>query len=420
MILLIVKIALFFLFLACVGFFSGIETALTSLTTATLRRAREQHPDQEPFLAFWETRPNEVLATILVGTNLVLVGTSVLATSVALDVAALFDISQNFALIGVPAVAVTGTLIFGEIVPKIVSRYRAEQVSLFGLPYIVKLNSLLGPVNTFLIRFSEAILSVFGREKLKESPFIRTEELRLLLSSEDTLPLSGPARRLMCNILDFGKLKIRQVMKPRAEMQSVNLDQEPKKVIEQIIEKEYSRVPVYRGSLDNIVGIIYSRDLALAWRGGALFLIDDLIRPVHFIHGSARVDQVLREFKTSHHHMALVVDEFGATIGLVTIEDLVEEIVGEIWDEYDIQVKTILPLPDGGWLVRAGESLSKVNDELKLDLPANDFATVSGWVLDLFGRIPRIGDTVAWGTLVVEIADADKKKVLRVKIKKAL
>jgi CBS domain containing-hemolysin-like protein len=207
-------------------------------------------------------------------------------------------------------------------------------------------------------------------------------------------------------------------MVPRTEIHAVNLDQDPKLVVQQIIEKEYSRVPVYRGNLDNVVGIIYSRDLALAWRGGSLFLIDDLVRPAYFVPESARVDRVLREFKTGHHHMALVVDEFGSTIGLATIEDLVEEIVGEIWDEYDIQEKTIMPLPDGATLVRAAESLAKVNDELKLNLPAGDFATVSGWVLDLFGRIPKSGETVTWGDLTIEIVDADKKKIQRVKIKK--
>ncbi len=116
--------------------------------------------------------------------------------------------------------------------------------------------------------------------------------------------------------------------------------------------------------------------------------------------------------------MAVVVDEFGSTAGLATIEDLVEEIVGEIWDEYDIQEKTIFPMPDGSYLVRASESLAGINDELGLNLPAAEFATVSGWALDLFGRIPKIGETVRWDKLELEIVDADKKKILRVKIKK--
>jgi CBS domain containing-hemolysin-like protein len=207
-------------------------------------------------------------------------------------------------------------------------------------------------------------------------------------------------------------------MVPKASMHAVNLDQPPATVIEQIIEKQYSRVPVYRGNIDNIVGIIYSRDLALAWRGGSLFLLEDLIRPAYFVPNTARVDQVLREFKNGHHHLAIVVDEFGSTVGEATIEDIVEEIVGDIWDEYDIQEKTIIPQPDGSTLIRAGESLDAVNDQLKLNLPAQDFATVSGWVLDMFGRIPRQGESMRWGNIEIEIVDADKKKIMRVKIRK--
>jgi CBS domain containing-hemolysin-like protein len=158
--------------------------------------------------------------------------------------------------------------------------------------------------------------------------------------------------------------------------------------------------------------------LNLALRRESLVLIEDLIRPAYFVPESARIDKVLREFKSGHQHMAIVVDEYGQTVGLATIEDLVEEIVGEIWDEYDMQEKTIFPLPDGFYILRAGESLDKVNDELKLNLPANEFNTVSGWVLDLFGRIPRKDETVFWGDVEVVVVDASKKRVIKVKVRK--
>jgi CBS domain containing-hemolysin-like protein len=415
--IIIAKIILFLLFLSGMAFFAGSETALTSLSTISLRRLKGAFPARERFIAFWEERPNELLATILVATNVALVGTSVTATSFAVDLSEHFGFSRQLMLTLVPAAVVLITLLFGDLLPKIFSRYKADSVAVAALPVLVGLNAVFEPLNRFLIRISEMVIGIFGR-RAKETPFLKPEELRFLLSSEETLPLPTTTRRMLRNILDFGNTKIRKVMIPRSEIQAVDLEQDPQAVIAQIIEKEYSRVPVYRGNLDNIVGIIYSKDLALAWRGGSLFLIDDLIRPVYFVPGSARIDQVLREFKTGHHHLALVVDEFGSTIGLATSEDLVEEIVGEIWDEYDIQEKNILPLPEGGFLVRAGESLAHVNDELKLNLPTKEFATVSGWVLDLFGKIPKIGETVRWDALEIEVADADKKKILRVKIRK--
>ncbi|MHB9154350.1 MAG: hemolysin family protein, partial [Endomicrobiales bacterium] len=367
---------------------------------------------------FWETKPNEVLATILLGTNFALIATAVLATSIAIDLSHLFSLSPSVMIPVFSVGSIIVTLVGGDVAPKIFSRYKSEGVSVAGLPFLVALSKRSRSLNAFLLALSERIIGIFGQQATREKPFLQPDELRVLLTSDETLPLSTPERKMMRNILDFGKRRISRVMIPREKIQAVNLDQDPQKIIEQIIEKEYSRIPVYRGNLDNIVGIIYSRDLTLAWRGGSLFVINDLIRPAYFVPESARVDQVLREFRTGHQHMAVVVDEFGSAIGLATIEDLVEEIVGEIWDEYDIQEKAVFPMPDGSCLVRASESLDKVNEELGVNLPAAEFSTVSGWVLDIFGRIPRIGDTARWGNLEIEIVDADKKKILRVKIKK--
>jgi CBS domain containing-hemolysin-like protein len=416
MIVIGIKIILYLLFMLMLAFFAGTETALTSLSTVSLSTLKSAFPRRKKHFTYWEDKPNEILATLLVGTNLALVATGVVSTSLAIDIAVRFVVRQPLTLVVVTVVSILGTLILGDIIPKIFSRYRAENVAVFGLPFLVRLAKILSSFNRFLLRICERILGMFGQRATKEKPFMQPDELKVLLLSDETLPLSSPARTMMKNIIDFGKTRISHVMIPRERIQAVNLDQEPQKIIEQIIEKEYSRVPVYRENLDNIVGIIYSKDLALAWRGESLFLIDDLIRPAYFVPDSARIDQVLREFKRGHQHLALVVDEFGSVIGLATIEDLMEEIVGEIWDEYDIQETTILPSPDGGFLVRAGEPLAKLSGELGINLPISDFSTVSGWVLDLFGRIPKIGDVIRWGNLEIEIVDADKKRVLRIKI----
>jgi len=417
-IIIALKIAMFLISLTMLAYFAGTETALTSLPTISITKIKKERPSFADSLGFWETKPNEVFATILVGTNLCLVANGVIATSIAVDLLGYTAISRSVIFAAASLCSITLTLVIGDIVPKIYSRYKPEAVTLFGLPLLVWFAGKFEGFNRFVIELSESILSLFGQRSSKEKPFLQPEELKILLTSDESIPLSMPARKMMKNIIDFAKTRVSQVMIPRDKIAAVNLDQPHEQVIQQIIEKEYSRVPVYRGNLDNIVGIIYSKDLALAWRGGSLFVIDDLIRPAYFVPGSARVDKVLREFKTGHQHMAIVVGEFGVPIGLATIEDLVEEIVGEIWDEYDIQEKTILPLPEGGWMVKAGESLKKVNDELNLGLPANDFDTLNGWALDLFGKIPRAGESVRWGSLEVEVTDADKKKILRLKIKK--
>ncbi|MGA2090672.1 MAG: hemolysin family protein [Endomicrobiales bacterium] len=418
MILFIAKVLMFFIFLVLIAVFAGMETALTSLSTISLRRIREANPRLAGYFAYWQEHPNEYIATMMVVTNLAMIGATVAVTASLLDAITLFHWPRLITLSVGPLAAVGVILLLGEIIPKISGRYASERVAVKGIVIIAKSNQYLGRVNTVLVAIAERIIALLGQRSSREPAFLRPDELKFLLSSEQTLPLPKSTRQLMRNILGFSKTRISHVMVPKASMHAVNLDQPPATVIEQIIEKQYSRVPVYRGNIDNIVGIIYSRDLALAWRGGSLFLLEDLIRPAYFVPNTARVDQVLREFKNGHHHLAIVVDEFGSTVGEATIEDIVEEIVGDIWDEYDIQEKTIIPQPDGSTLIRAGESLDAVNDQLKLNLPAQDFATVSGWVLDMFGRIPRQGESMRWGNIEIEIVDADKKKIMRVKIRK--
>ncbi|MFC1501438.1 hemolysin family protein [Elusimicrobiota bacterium] len=420
MTIIIIKICIVVFLLILSAFFSASEISLTSLSILSIRNIKDRFQKMRKYLEFWENKPNEILSTILVGNNIAGIGMSVVAASISFDVIYRFNLPKEYVLVAVPFVVTLIILLFGEIGPKVLGRYNAGKFTVFGLPILYNLNVLFKPVNKFSIKLAEINLSIFGKKNAKEDPFLRSDEIQFLLSSENTIPLPDQARRIMKNVLEFGDTRISHVMVPKSEIRAVDLNQDTKKAIEQIIDTGYSRVPVFRENIDNIVGIIYSRDLALAWRDGSLFLIDDLIRPAYFVPESAHIDKVLREFKTAHHHMALVVDEFGSMVGLATIEDLVEELVGEIWDEYDIQEKKIINLPDGSYLFRAMESLSYINDELKLGLPEDDFSTVNGWIMDLFGRIPKTGESIRWDKILVEIVSADKKKILKVKIKKTL
>ena len=415
------KLILFILSIISIAFFAGAEIALTSMNSLTFSVLKDKYPRSKRWILLWEEHPNEILASILIGTNLSMVGTAVLGSSIALDLSTCVVLKMSYEVIAlITSIAVIAiTLLFGELIPKITSRYFPERVSLLVLPILGPMSHVVYPISRFLIRVSEKLIWLFDRKKSHETPFIRPEELKVLLLNDETLPLSKPARNIISNIIDFRQTRISKIMVPRTEIQTVNLNQSAENVIEQIIEKGFSRIPVYRDSVDNIVGIIYSKDVILAWRDGTLFLLEDLLRPVYFVPSSAKIDHVLREFKKGHQHMAVVVDEFGSTVGLATIEDIVEEIVGEIWDESDdVHAKGIFSMPDNTYLIKATETLTNVNHELKLSLPSQEFATVSGWVLDLFGKIPHPGEKATWGELEVEIIDADKRKVQKIQIKK--
>ena len=163
----------------------------------------------------------------------------------------------------------------------------------------------------------------------------------------------------------------------KSEILAVNIEQPREKLMNEIIDTQFSRIPVYRDSIDNIIGIVTAKDIAMAWRNGEVLAIEDLIRPVYYVPETAYVKQILTEFKKGKDHMAIVVDEFGSTIGLVTMEDLLEEIVGEVWDEYDEKDGNIKMLTDGKYLINGYESISDVNDELKLNIPENHFSTIN-------------------------------------------
>lgn len=415
MMIIIFKTILFIFLLAMLGFFNGSETAITSLSGAYLRRAKEKQVRNFSYITFWETHSDEIMTTMMIGMNLSLVGMGVVVASMAVDVMELYDIEGRALSIIFPAVSIMLALIFGNIFPKTFARYNSEKVGLAVLPAVVKISKALRVFNRLLSGISNRILKILFKKK--ETQSVKADEIDFLLSNENTSPLPDDSREMVSNIMDFADRRISQVMVPRSEIFAVNLEDGKDKIIKQIIDTEFSRVPVYKGSLNDIVGIIYSKDIAVAWRSSDIIIVEDLIRPVHYVPENAKVSKMLKEFKTGHHHIAIVVDEFGSTIGIASIEDLIEEIVGEVWDEYDesdMNEKTVVNLRDGSYLVQASESIANLNDELDLDIPEDDYSTVNGWVLEIFGSIPKNGEKARWKNFEIEIQDADQKQINRI------
>jgi len=309
------------------------------------------------------------------------------------------------------------TLIFANIIPKTLSRYKAEQYSIKALPVLVNLNDYTKRVNAFLVSISSSLLNLLGK-KTKEPQSIGADEVDFLLSNENVSPLSLGSRKIINRIIEFRKTKITQVMVARSDIQAVNLDQPKEKVIDDIIATQFSRVPVYRGSINNIVGIVNIKDIAATWRSENLFAIEDILRPVYYVPETAYIKQLLVNFQSGKNHMAVVVDEFGSTIGIATIEDLLEEIIGEVWDEYDVKEKNVIKLEENEFLINASESISNVNDELKINIAEDHFSTINGWVLELFGYIPKIGEKMQWNNFEIEIESVDTKKIKRIILRK--
>jgi CBS domain containing-hemolysin-like protein len=231
-------------------------------------------------------------------------------------------------------------------------------------------------------------------------------------------PLSPASRKIIKRIIEFRKTKVTQVMVPRSEILAVDINQPQDKVIEDIIATQFTRVPIYKESMNNIIGIIHIKDLAMTWRSGGVLRVEDIIKPVYYVPETAHIKQLFINFQKNHQHIAIIVDEFGSTIGLVTIEDILEEIIGEVWDEYDIQERNIVKLKENEYIINASESIANVNDELKMSIPEEHFSTINGWVLECFGYIPRVYEKTTWKNYEIEIDSATSKKIKRIILRK--
>ena len=413
MFIIIIKLIIFLFFLSAAAFFSAAETAITSLNSSHTKRIKEKYNKLYKYFLYWEQNPEDIITTLIVLMNLSIVAVGIITTSVGIDIINLYGINEKLWMLIIPLISIILTLVFANLIPKTFGRYKAEKYAVRTLPTIVKFSILCRRLNAFLVSISNSILKIFGSKK-QEPALIQPDEVDFLLSNEETSPLSKMSRKIINRIIEFRKTKITQVMVPRSDILAVDIEQPKQKIMEEIISARFSRVPVYKGNMNNIIGIITAKDIALALRNDAVLMINDIIRPVYYVPETAYIKQILVEFQKGKHHIAIVVDEFGSTIGLVTMEDLLEEIVGEVWDEYDEKDENIVKLTKNKYLITASESIADVNDILKLNIPENNFSTINGWILEHFGHIPKRREKFTWNNLEIEIQNADLKKVKKI------
>ena len=411
----------FILLLLLSMFFSGSETALTSLSKPWIRTQLERNPKKARHLRAWLERPNRLLTAILVGNNFVNICASALATSLAIGYARYMGWRQSYVL-GITVGLVTFViLVFGEIIPKTFAKQNARKVSLFMVSPIIFISKIFAPVIKVLLTISNVFIRISGGRKVIDVPFLTEEEFRTLidLGAKEGV-LEKEEGRMIHDVLEFGETVVREVMVPRMEMDCIDEKKDIDKIVEDLIKMGHSRVPVYRDNLDNIVGVLYAKDFlkVLYSKEHEVIKLQDLIREPYFVPESKKVSVLLKEFRRGRMHIAVVVDEYGTVSGLVTLEDLVEEITGEILDEYDIEEKTIEKNPDGSYIVYAREDIDKINEELDLRLPASEFDSLGGLITDLFGRVPRQGEEIDYKDVRFIVESSTRQKVVKVKIKR--
>jgi len=417
--LILIRVFAFLIVFLVMIFFAGSETALTALSRIRIKRLIAERIRATEGLSLWLQKPNRLLTTILIGNALAVIFASVLATSVALDFSFSYGWSQKLAVGYGTAIVTVLILVFGEIMPKTYARKNAEKISAICSEPLRWIAKLLSPLSQVLVVPANLLIQVFGGKGLKGTPLFTTQEIGTLIEvGAREGALDDEEKRMIQSSLEFGETIVREVMVPRIGMQCVDINDEREEIFKKITEMQYSRVPVYRGNVDNIIGIVYTKDLLTALRNAELIIMEDIMRQAYFVPETKKISELLEEFRKGRMHLAIVVDEYGVTTGLVTIEDLIEEITGEILDEYDVEEETIVKLADGTAIVYAKEDLDKINEELGLELPAGEFDSLGGLVVDLFGRVPRAEEEINFGNLKFVIQEADRRKIIKLKIVK--
>ncbi|MBA3350807.1 MAG: HlyC/CorC family transporter, partial [Actinobacteria bacterium] len=312
--------------------------------------------------------------------------------------------ASNWGDIGYVAAIVTMTLaifVLAEVVPRTIALQHVDGIALAAALPVYLLGTVLGPVGRVLVVSGNALMVLLPGRGLPRGPFLSEEELReLLKGDEGDEEFEEEERELIDSIFDFGDTIVREVMVPRPDMVTVPSGTTLDQALDTSLTAGYSRIPVYEGDSDNIVGVTYAKDLMKHIHDSRTSVsVKDLARAPLFVPEQKKVAELLREMQQQHVHMAIVIDEYGGTAGLVTIEDLIEEIVGEIIDEYDREEPLVEPIDDDTIRVDAKMQISEVNELLDADLPHEEWDTVGGLVFDLTGRVPIQGETVRYDSI---------------------
>jgi putative hemolysin len=403
-------IALFIL-LFLSGFFSASETALLSLSKIRVRHMVEEKIKGAQLIHQLIENPNKLLGAILVGNNIVNIGASALATSLAINY---FGNTGVGIATGIMTLLV---LIFAEITPKSLAVQNAEKMALKIVKPIFMITTVLNPITTILIHITNIIIKLLGGKIEKKQPFITEEELKTIVTmSHEEGVLETEERQMIHNVFEFGDLQSKDVMIPRTDMITASINSTYDELLTLFKEERFSRIPIYQDTQDNIVGIIYIKDLIFFRNEKETFTIQKYMWNPHFTYEFKGIAQLFAEMRKKRVSIAIVLDEYGGTAGIITIEDLVEEIVGDIEDEYDQDDTDIEILRENEYIVNGSTKITSVNEILGINIESADFDSIGGFVIGLLGQLPEVGETIEHNNITFIIENVNRNRIKKLRI----
>ncbi len=394
------------------AFFSSAETALTSVNRMRMRSLADDHVKRAALVLKLKDKQAKMLSAILIGNNIVNLTASALTTQLATRLWGNTFISLA-----------TGILTFviiitGEILPKTAAAIYAEKVSMFYAPIIYTIMTVLTPVIGIVNLISGGLMRLLRINPDRKDAVITEDELLTVVDvSHEEGVIEREEREMIANVVDFGDSLAKDVMVPRIDVQFIDVEMTYDEVVHSFRENNFSRLPVYAETRDNVVGILFLKDLFHYDGTPETFSIEKLMRKPHFTYEFKKTSDLLEELRRESGTIAVVLNEYGATAGIITLEDLLEEIVGEIRDEYDSDEEDdIRKISDTEYVASGSAKLDEINDMLDLSLESDDYDSIAGHIIQLMEHLPEAGEQVTDGNITYVVEAVDKNRIDQVRI----
>ena len=417
-----IKLAIIFVLLLGSAFFSGSEVALFSLDRKNLESGLDKSGIIYRYLTNLINFPRRLLVTILVGNTLVNVAVSIVAVSLAIDFSIHTQVSLDIVLTIQIVLLTVLILLFGELLPKVIaSKYPLKFAKRIAIP-LNYCSILIYPVAELITEMIKLASSRLSYDKSK-SVLTKEELIDLANIGKEKGTIEEDEHSLISSIVSFAGLSVNEVMTPRVDMKAVSVDDDYEKIVSVITNSGHSRIPVYKDNIDEIIGIVFAKDLLVFVKNPELvnsFSLQSIIKKPLFVPETKLISDLLKEFQEKKIHLAIVVDEYGGTAGLISLEDIIEEVVGDIWDEFDKEENHLIKISETQYVALGKTKLDEINETLniKIDVEDDDYDTLGGYILDKAGSIPKENYSFAGFDLRFTVKEVQNKRIKKVIIEK--
>jgi len=410
------------------AFFSSAEMSIVSVNKNKMKVLANEGNKKAKMLCKLMEEPTKFLSTVQVGITLAgFFASASAATGISKQLGSFF-ISINVpyghqaAFIGVTILLSYFTLVFGELVPKRIALKKSEKIAMASLRPIMFISKIAAPFIKILSLSTSLLVKLMGLDNGNLEEIVTKEELKLFIETgEEQGAINESEKEMIEGIFEFDNKKVEKVMTPRTEVYCINIKEPLKDYLDELLEMRYSRIPVYEDDIDNVIGILYMKDFIIEAKNKGFDNVNvkDILKEPYFVHEGKNVQDLFKSLQISQRHIAVIIDEYGGFSGIITIEDLIEEIMGEINDEDDSSEERIKKVEENTFLVDGLTTLEELNDELNIDIPLDDIDTISGFIINLIGNIPSEDDdrAIEYNDITFKIDKLGAKRIEKILIK---